>query len=108
MHHRSHMAAKERDLRSRITKIIRSAPILRGSITTRKVTCGNPNCRCAKGHKHLAMYITSQKDGKIRQRFVSKDREEEVRRWVADYHKVCDLLDDLSTLFWERVKPKGK
>lgn len=108
MQHRSHMPAKERDLRSRIAKILHSAPILRGSITIRKVTCGKPNCRCTKGQKHLAMYITSRKDGKTRQRFVPKDREEEVRRWVADYHKVCDLLDDLSNLFWERVKLKGK
>jgi hypothetical protein len=108
MQHRSHLPAKERSLRSRIAKLVHSAPILRGSITIRKVTCGNPNCRCAKGKKHLAMYITSQKDGKVRQRFVPKDKEEEVRRWVANYHKVCDLVDELSNLFWDRVKLKGK
>jgi hypothetical protein len=54
------------------------------------------------------MYITSRKYGKMRQRFVPKEREEDVRRWVANYHKVCDLVDDLSNLFWERVKLKGK
>jgi len=54
------------------------------------------------------MYITSQKDGKIRQRFVPRDKEEDVRRWVANHHKVCDLVDELSNLFWERVRPKEK
>ena len=108
MRHRSHIPAKERDLRSRIAKMVHSAAVLRGSITIRKITCGKPNCRCATGKKHLAMYITSRKDGKMRQRFVPKEREEDVRRWVANYHKVCDLLDELSNLFWERVKLKGK
>jgi hypothetical protein len=108
MRHRSHLPAKERSLRSRLAKLVHSAPMLRGSITIRKVTCGNPNCRCAKGQKHPAMYITSQKDGRIRQRFVPKDKEDDVRLWVANYRKVCDLVDELSNLFWERVKLKGK
>ena len=27
-------------------------PLLQGSLAEIRVTCGNPNCRCARGEKH--------------------------------------------------------
>lgn len=105
---KSQMSSKERTTRSQIGKLIHYAPIMKATITVRKVTCGKSNCRCAKGDRHLAVYITSRKDGKTRQLFIAKEKEEEVRRWVGNYHRVCELLDELSELFWEKVITKEK
>ena len=101
--HRSQMSSKERTTRSRIAKLIHYAPMMRATVTVRRVTCGKPNCRCAEGERHLAVYITSRKGGKMRQLFIPKEKEEEVRSWVGNYHRVRELLDELSELFWERV-----
>ena len=101
--HRSQMSYKERTTRSRIAKLVSSAPIIRATVSVRRVTCGKPNCRCAAGERHLAVYITSRKSGARRQLFIPKEKEEEVRSWVSNYHRVRELLDELSELFWERV-----
>ena len=106
--YRSQMSPKERSIRSRITKLVNSKSLLRASVTIRKVTCGKPNCRCAKGDKHLAVYITSRKDGKSKQLFIPKKKEEEVRRMVEDYHKVLELINELSELYWEKLIMRKK
>ena len=100
---RSQMSSKERTTRSRIAKLIHYAPMMRATVTVRRVTCGKPNCRCAAGERHLAVYITSRKSRARRQLFIPREKEEEVRSWVGNYHRVCELLDELSELFWERV-----
>ena len=105
---KAQMSSKERATRSQIAKLIHYAPIMKATVTVRRVTCGKPNCRCARGERHLAVYITSRREGTRRQLFIPKEKEEEVRRWVGNYHRVCELLDDLSELFWERVKTKEK
>lgn len=105
---KSQMSSKERAARSQIGKLIHYAPIMKATVTVRKVTCGKPNCRCARGDRHLAVYITSRKGGKTRQLFIPKEKEEEVRRWVGNYHRVCELLDELSELFWEKVITREK
>lgn len=105
---KSQMSSKERATRSQIAKLIHYAPIMRATVTVRKVTCGKPNCRCARGDRHPAVYITSRQGGTMRQLFIAKEKEEEIRRWVANYHRVCELLDELSELFWERVITKEK
>lgn len=105
---KAQMSSKERATRSQIAKLIHYAPLMKATVTVRRVTCGKPNCRCARGERHLAVYITSRKGGTMRQLFIAKEKEEEVRRWVGNYHRVCELLDELSELFWERVKVKEK
>ena len=101
--HRSQMSYKERTTRSRIAKLIHSAPMMRATVSVRRVTCGKPNCRCAEGERHPAVYLVSWKDRVRRQLFIPREKEEEVRAWVGNYHRVCELLDELSELFWERV-----
>ena len=101
--HRSQMSYKERTTRSRIAKLIHYAPLMRATVTVRRVTCGKPGCRCAKGERHPAVYITSRQGGAMRQLFIPREKEEEVRSWVSNYHRVRELLDELSELFWERV-----
>jgi len=106
--HRSQMSSKERSTRSRIAKLIHYAPLMRATVDVRRVTCGKANCRCAEGERHLAVYVTSRKGGVRRQLFIPREKEEEVRSWVGNYHRVCELLDELSELFWERVTTKEK
>jgi hypothetical protein len=104
--HRSHLSAQERALRSRLAQLVHTEPLLRATLSVREVTCGKPGCRCARGEKHLTLYVVSSQDGQSRQLFVPRNREGCVRQWVENYHKVRDLLEQISELFWERVKAR--
>ena len=106
--HRNGMSAKERALRSRLAQLVHAAPLIRATLNEREVTCGKKGCRCAQGEKHGALYAVSSRKGKTRQVFIAQEREVSVRQWVANYHRVRELLESLSELFWERLRTKNR
>ena len=62
--------------------------VLRGSLMERYLTCGNPNCKCAKGERHGPVwYLSVTLDQSHRKgSTLSPDQVEQVRRWIANYH----------------------
>ena len=105
---RNSMPSKERALRSRLAQIVHAAPLLRATLNEREVTCGKKGCRCAQGEKHAALYAVSSREGKTRQVFIAQERESAVREWVANYHRVRGLLEELSELFWEQLRMRRR
>ena len=105
--YRSQMTKQERDSRSKLKPYISYQGLLKGSLTLRKHTCGKPNCKCAKGsYKHSSLYLTRMKNGKIEQLYIPHENEELVRKWVKNFHVVQELLEKISSLYWERLKRK--
>jgi hypothetical protein len=105
---RTQFSAAERALRSRLAQLIHEAPLLRGTLSDRQVTCGKSGCRCAEGDKHAALCLSSSREGKTRQVFIPAALEAEVRQWVANYHRVRDLLEDLSELALQKVQARKR
>lgn len=104
--HRNHGSAKERELRARLAQMAHTLPMLRATLNERRLTCGKKGCRCSTGERHRALYAVSAREGKTRQSFVPQEREATVRQWVENFHRVRELLDELSELFWEQVRGK--
>lgn len=100
------MSQRERDFRSRLSKLIHGAGILRGSLSVRERTCGKPNCKCAKGEKHVSLYLVFSEKGKYRQLYVPKSHEQEVRLWVSNHERARDLLEEISRLHREKVEKR--
>ena len=100
---RTQFAAAERALRSRLAKLIHEEPVLRGTLSVRRVTCGKAGCRCSQGQKHLALFLSSSRKGKTRQIFIPAELETEIRQWVDNYHRVRDLLEAVSESALERL-----
>jgi len=105
---RNSMPSKERALRSRLAQLVHAAPMLRATLNEREVTCGKKGCRCAQGERHAALYAVSSQEGKTRQAFIARERESTVREWVVNYHHVRELLEELSEMFWERLRAKSR
>ncbi len=103
---RARMSAQERGFRSRLAKLVHAEPLMRGTLTVRRVTCGKPNCRCAKGKRHVAVYLTCSKAGRPQQIFVPRGMEDEVRQWVHNYHTVGELLERVSEVAWEKLRSR--
>lgn len=105
---RSQMSARERSLRSRLKPVISYREFLKGSLTIRKQRCGKPNCKCAKTrYRHLCLYLTRYRDGRSEQLFIPRDKEALVRQWVKNYQDAQELIEKISSLYWERLKRKG-
>jgi hypothetical protein len=73
-------------------------PVLQGSLSQIAVTCGNRNCRCARGQKHRSHILKRQVRGKTQSLYVPVDMVEEARRWVDEHRRVKRLLAEISEL----------
>ena len=100
------MSARERKWRSRLSQLTHEAALLRGTLAVRERVCGKANCRCAKGEKHISLYLVASHEGRPRQLFIPKDWEPQVRRWVQQYQEARKLLEEVSLLHWDKVRKR--
>lgn len=105
--YRSQMTKEERENRSQLKPYISHRGFVRGTLSVRGRVCGKPNCRCTRGDKHVSLFLTRSKDGKLEQLYIPKQKEGLVRRWVEDYRLVQGLLERISSVYWDRLKRKG-
>jgi len=98
------MTAAERHARSQLAQMLSQRGVIRGTLLVRKRKCGKANCRCARDEGHESLFLVISENGRTRQFFVPKDWESRVRQWVADYHRVRNLLEDVSRIFWDKLR----
>ncbi len=90
-----------------ILKEIRNiGPVVRGSVVNYKRTCGYKNCKCAKGEKHSAFYLSRSINGKTKLSHISKQHVEQVKSWKDNHTRLMTLIDELTNCLLEELKDK--
>src|SRR2546422_4542925 len=71
------------------------AETLRGSLIERYLTCGNPNCKCARGERHGPVWYLSVTLGPSRTTgtIVPVHLVERVRRWTRSWPFLLAPMD---------------
>ena len=105
---RASMSPLERTLRSRAAQILSSAGLLHGNLLRRLMSCGKPNCHCARGEKHEAFVLVVRNDKRTRHIPVPRRLEPEVRRWVDQERELSALVRELSRLQQEKLAAAKK
>jgi hypothetical protein len=93
-------------LSSRIEAITSSkGPLVQGAFQINGTTCGNPNCKCARGELHTTAILVTSENGKRRNIYVpATDRPEIQRRnrryqhWRKARADVVKLSAEILTL----------
>lgn len=82
------------------------AEILRGSLMQRFLTCGNPDCKCARGERHGPIwYLSVTLDQSHRTgATVPAEQVEQVRRWIENYHRIKEHLEKISDINRELLR----
>lgn len=106
--HRSKLSAAERNFRSRIAQLASGQWFLRGTLSERSGKCGKPNCRCTRGELHKSLYLVQSQGGKFRQICVPRAWQERVRQAVKDYHRMQELIEEVSQLEWKRLQGRKR
>jgi len=101
---RSRMSAQERRLRSELAKLLSQRGIMRGCLLRRWRVCGKPRCKCTRGQKHEGLYLVVGEGGRTRQLYVPKEWEQAVCQWVDDYHRARGLMENISSIYWDKVR----
>lgn len=81
-----------------IRRLADSKPFIEGSLTKIRVKCGNPNCCCAQGEKHISHVLTKKVCGKTKSLYVPVDLVEEVTKWVEEHRRIKRELKEISSL----------
>jgi len=102
---RNAMTRREKDLLSRLSKIINYSEYIHANLTIAKRTCGNKNCRCIReGKKHVSLYLTTtRKDGKRKSIYIPKRLEERAREYTQRYFKIKEDLEKISDINLARL-----
>ncbi len=102
---------QEREARSRLAQLLRGQDMICGSVVSMARTCGKAGCRCARGEKHVSLYLSVKMEGRRRMVYVPPELEEEARRCVAAWREADALVQTVSAACLGRVlerKGKGK
>lgn len=81
-----------------INRLSGGKPFIEGSLARIRVKCGNPNCRCAQGEKHLSHILTKKVGGKTQSVYVPVDMVEEVTEWIQEHRRIKKKLKEISAL----------
>ena len=95
---------KRREGLARLVPCLRD--ILRGSLTERYLTCGKPDCRCARGQRHGPVWYLSVTLDQAHRKgtTVSSHQVEQVRRGIESYHRVKEHLEKISEINRELLR----
>jgi len=100
---------RERALRKR-HKLIEQLPVtgelLRGTLLNRIVRhkSGCPKCERGEGHA-VSVLTVSYAGGRTQQFSVRRERVAEVQRWLSNYQKLKDAIEEICELNHELLRP---
>ncbi len=92
------IGALERRRTVKLKQLAQAGPLLQGSLSAIRVTCGNPNCKCVRGEKHLSHILCKKVRGKSTSIYVPVDMVETVSKWVEENRRIKKLLKEVSDL----------
>jgi len=91
---------------SKLHSLLRGKRYLRGTPVTRNIKCGKSNCKCAKGDRHVTLYISRSKNGKSQVVLVPRTKWDEIKEMVQNYKEMQSLVEVVSDYEWEHIKDK--
>lgn len=101
---RIHRTPQERAARSRLAQVLHAGrPLLGGSVVSMARKCGKPSCKCARGEKHVSLYLAVRHDGKRKMIYIPPPLEERVLRAVEDRAQVDQWLDEIAQAFLKEL-----
>jgi len=100
------------ELRDREAQILTALPqtrhVIHGSIVSKAVKCGKPNCRCANGEGHKGLYLSSNYHGHRELDYITKPWAEWMREGVENYKLLQELILELAEIHLALYKRRKK
>lgn len=93
-----HPTLIRRFLQARQKQLQAKSPVLAASLVTIRRACGNPNCRCARGKKHLGHYLTWKVKAKTHTAYVPVDLVPQAKQWTQEHRRLKQLVRELTQL----------
>lgn len=82
-------------------------PFFKGSVVELEVRCGKANCRCTRGEKHRAWYVSLKRKGKTQMHHLPRERQEAAREAGRRYREFQQVVEELSIVEIQILKRGG-
>ncbi len=103
MTHHSQLPPKDRAARSRLIQLLAANnPLARASLVSMARTCGKKECKCAKGEKHISLYLATRVGKTRKMLYVPPKLEDLARALVENVRKAEALIEEMSQASLER------
>jgi len=103
MTHHSQLPPKDRAARSRLIQLLAADnPLARASVVSMARTCGKKECKCAKGEKHVSLYLATRVGKTRKMLYVPPELEDLARALVENLRKAEELIEEMSQASLER------
>lgn len=99
--------SEARRIADELAKLVRSGPVLPGSIAERRMVCGRANCACHNDveRRHGPYYQWTRKVAKKTVgRFLSAEQRTDYSAWIANDRRAHELLRRLEELGIEALE----
>jgi hypothetical protein len=94
---RSQLPTEDRAARSQLLKLLGAAnPLARASLVSMARACGKKNCKCAKGQKHVSLYLSTRVGKSRKMIYVPTELERHARVLVENFRAVEELIEEMS------------
>lgn len=107
MESRKHISTKLRTTLSKLHQLINQRKFIRGTLYYLRNTCGKSYCKCARGERHISLYIQQTKNRKVKKVLIPKSRHKDVEEMNKRYREILKLLEEVSDYEWEHLKEKN-
>ena len=107
---RTALPRKDRELYSRLRRLLKEPGLIRGNLVEMRRRCGKRSCRCQGDPqaRHRSLYLGLSLNGKHRMIYIPADWEKRVREWAARYSEVRQLLEQISLGFLDRLEKRKR
>jgi hypothetical protein len=85
---RQSLARRANEIRQIVDPCFSDTPVIKGSVYELKTRCGKPGCKCAQGHLHHRMVVSTSEKGKTRLRVIPQGFLVDVQTKVRRYHEL--------------------
>jgi len=85
-----------------MTGMLQTCPMLRAGLVTMARTCGKKTCKCAKGQKHISLYLSLKVRGTRKMIYVPPALEETARSWAGNYREAAALWEKMLQEYLEQ------
>ncbi len=82
---------------SLIKELQGAEPFINGSIVSMARVCGNKNCKCARGEKHVSSYFSYRDKRKKRTNliYIPIGMVNEVKEWNAEHKRIKRIIGEI-------------
>ena len=87
--------AYRREVAARLKRLADFGPMVDGSLVVVHRRCGNPRCRCVRGEKHPAHYLTCKVGRKTISLYIPVALVKDVRAWNQEFRRLKRLAAEI-------------